>query len=100
MYAFIGYPSVKDYKWVTVNVIIIDYIDEIIAVFDNSKQIGYGIKTRDAPEDLYKVDEYCEKLSPGKANMFHNLVAKTLYTNKEESLDTCAAVSFPTTIVR
>ena len=32
--------------------------------------------------------------------MFHNLVAKTLYTTKREGSDTCAEVAFPTKRVR
>ena len=50
----------------TVKVSMIYYIDEIIAVFDKAEPRGCGIKTIYAPENLYKVDEYCEKLSPDK----------------------------------
>ena len=41
----------------TVMVIMINYIDEIIASFDKSDPRGYDINTGAAPEDLYKVDE-------------------------------------------
>ena len=63
-------------------VIMINYIDEIIAPFDKSEPRGYDINTGAAPEDLYKVDEDYQNLIPEKANMFHNLVAKNLYTTK------------------
>ena len=41
---------------VTVKVRMVDYIDEIIAVFDKADPRVCGINTRAAPEDLYKVD--------------------------------------------
>ena len=72
----------------TVKVSMIDYIDEIIAAFNKADPRGHGIKTSAAPEDLYKVDEDCENLIPDKANMFHNLVAKTLYTTNRARPDT------------
>ena len=82
---------------ITVKVNIIYYIDEIISAFDKAEPRGRGINTSDAPEDLYKVDEECDNLSPDKAKMFHNLVAKTLYTTKRASPDTCTEVDFLTT---
>ena len=75
------------------------YIDEIISTFNKAKPIGRGIKAKTAPEDLYKVDEYCEKLSPDEVKMFHNIVAKTLYTTKRASPDNCTEVAFLTTRV-
>ena len=47
-----------------------------------------GTKSSPAPENLFKVDEDCEKLSPDKAKGFHNMVAKTLYTTKRARPDT------------
>ena len=47
----------------TVKVRMIYYINEIIAAFDKAYPRGSGIKTSAKPEDLYKVDEECEKLS-------------------------------------
>ena len=76
----------------TVKVSMIDYINEIIAALDKLYPIGLWVKTRAAPEDLYKVDEDCDKLSPDKAKMFHNLVAKTHYNNNRTTPDTCTAV--------
>ena len=69
----------------TVKVSMIYCIGSIIAAFNKEKQIGSEIKTRVAPEDLYKVDEDCDNLNPDKDKMFHNLVSKTLYTTNRES---------------
>ena len=52
-----------------------------------------GTKSSAAPENLFKVDEDCENLSPDKAKVFHNLVAKTLYTTKRERPDTSSISS-------
>ena len=68
-------------------------------MFNKADPIGRGIKTSAAPKYIYKIDEDCEKLSPDKANMFRNLVAKTLYTTKQASPDTCTAVAFLATRV-
>ena len=38
-----------------------------------------GSESSSTPENLFQVDEECEKLSIAKAKGFHNLVAKTLY---------------------
>ena len=59
-----------------------------------------GTKSITAPENLFKVDEDCEKLSPDKAKGFHNMVAKTLYTTKRARPDTCTSVAFLTNRVR
>ena len=59
-----------------------------------------GTKSSAAPENLFKVDEDCENLSPDKAKGFHNLVAKTLYTTKRERPDTCTSITFVPTRVR
>ena len=47
-----------------------------------------GTKSSPAPENLFRVDEDCEKLSPDKAKGLHNMVAKTLYTTKRARPDT------------
>ena len=89
-----------DYTWgETVKVRMIDYIDEIIYAFDKEEQRGHTINTRASSYYIYKVDKYCEKLSPDKAKMFHNILAKTLYTTKWEIPDTCTEVDFLTTRV-
>ena len=71
-------------------------IDKSIAAFYKAEPRGRGIKTSVATEDLYKVDEECKKLSPDKAKMFHNLVAKTIYNTNREIPDTCTSVSLLT----
>ena len=78
----------------------IDYIDEIIVAFYKADPRGCGINTSAAPEDLYKVDEDCDNISPDKVHMFHNIVANTLYTTNQARPDTCTAVAFLTKIVR
>ena len=78
----------------------IDYVDEIIAEFDKLDPRGSGIKTRSIPEDIYNVEEECENLGPDKANMFHNIVSKNLYSTKWARPDTCTLVAFLTKIVR
>ena len=78
----------------------IDPTNEIISELDKGivkrEWDQYQRRTR----KIYKVDEDCEKLSPEKSKMFHNLVAKTLYNTKRESLDNCTAVQLLTKIVR
>ena len=70
----------------------INYIDVIMSAFDKEDTRGFGINNRASPEDLYKVDYDCEKLSPDKSKMFHNLLAKNLYTTKLARPDTCTAL--------
>jgi hypothetical protein len=53
-----------------------------------------------APDNLFTVNEDCEKISSDKAVQFHNLAAKTLYATKRARPDTCTAISFLTTRVR
>ena len=77
---------------VTFKFIMIDYINELIAAFDKKEPRGRGINTSPASEDLYKVDEDFEKLSPEKTKIFHYLVAKTLYNTKCASPYTCTVV--------
>ena len=73
-----------------------DYLDEILEAFDKAAPGAKGIKSSSMPENLYKIDEDCEKLPPEKAKQFHNLVAKTLYATKCARLDTCTPVAFLT----
>jgi hypothetical protein len=73
-----------------------DYIDEIINAFDKAEPKGGGTKSSAAPDNLFKVDEDCEKLPPEKAVEFHNLVAKTLYATKQARPDICTAIAFLT----
>jgi hypothetical protein len=61
-----------------VKITMIGYVDEILTAFDKADPKGRGTKTSAASENLFKIDEDCEKLQPSKAVEFHNLVAKTL----------------------
>jgi hypothetical protein len=79
-----------------VNISMFDYIDEIINAFDKAEPKGGGTKSSAAPDNLFKVDEDCEKLPPEKAVEFHNLVAKTLYATKQARPDICTAIAFLT----
>jgi hypothetical protein len=83
-----------------VNILMFDYVDEIINAFDNAEPKGGGTKSSAAPDNLFKVDEDRDKLPPEKAVEFHNLVAKTLYATKQARPDTCTATAFLTTRVR
>ena len=57
-----------------------EYIDEIMTAFDKMEPINSGTKYSAAQENLFKVDEDCEKIITEKDKGFHNLVTKTLYT--------------------
>jgi hypothetical protein len=83
-----------------VKITMIDYVDEILTAFDKADPEGSGTKTSAASENLFRIDEDCEKLQPNKAVAFHNLVAKTLYATKRARPDTCTAIAFLTTRVR
>ena len=77
-----------------------DYIEEILTAFDKAEPKCAGTKTSAAPDNLFKVNEDCEKLSTKRAVEFHNLVAKMLYATKRARPDTCTAIAFLTTRVR
>jgi hypothetical protein len=83
-----------------VNITMFDYIDDILAAFDKAEPKGGGTKSSAAPENLFKVDESCEKLNQDKAVEFQNLVVNTLYATKRARPDTCTAIAFLTTRVR
>jgi hypothetical protein len=83
-----------------VKITMLGYVDEILTAFDKADPKGRGTKTSAASENLFKIDEDCEKLPPNKAVEFHNLVAKTLYATKRARPDTCTAIAFLTTRVR
>jgi hypothetical protein len=84
-----------------VKIKMIDYVEEIPTAFDKADPKGGGTKTSAASENLFRIDEDCEKLQPNEAGVeFHNLVAKTLYATKRARLETCTAIAFLTTRVR
>jgi hypothetical protein len=53
-----------------------------------------------APDNLFTVNEDCEKLPEDMAADFHTIVAKTLYMTKRARLDTCLSIAFLSTRVR
>ena len=83
-----------------VKITMFDFIDEIIAAFEKAYPTMKGTKSTAAPEDLFKVDNDCEKLVDDKTIIFHNLMAKTLYSTKRARPDTSTSLSFLTTRVR
>ena len=56
----------------------LNYIEEIMTAFAKADPKVTGTKSSAAPENLFVVNEECEKLSTNKSVQFHNLVAKTL----------------------
>jgi hypothetical protein len=78
----------------------LDHIEDLIVAFEKAEPKGGGTKTSAAPENLFKIDEDCEKLAPKKKEVFHHLVAKTLYVTKRARPDTCTAVAYLKTRVR
>jgi hypothetical protein len=85
-----------------VKITMLDYIDEILAAHDatGTKGNGTGVKSSAAPDNLFTVDPKWEKLDAPTAQIFHHLVAKTLYVTKRARPDTSTAIAFLTTRVR
>ena len=77
-----------------------EYVNEIMAAFDKAEPKGGGTKSSAAPDNLFTVNEDCEKISQEKVVQSHNIVAKTLYATKRARLDTCTAIAFLMTRVR
>ncbi len=85
-----------------------DYLDGILPAFDAAvKKHGDGFipftKQRfktPAPDNLFVVNEDCDKLSEAVSADFYTIVAKTLYVTKRARPDTCLAIAFLTTRVR
>ncbi len=53
-----------------------------------------------APDNLFVVNEDCDKFLEAASADFHTIVAKTLYATKRARPDTCLAISFLTTRLR
>ena len=83
-----------------VSITMVPYIDEILAAYAEADPTSTGTKSSAAPDNLYKIDEDCVKLSPSKAKTFHNLVAKTLFATKRARPDTGTAIAYLSTRVR
>jgi hypothetical protein len=82
-----------------VKITMLNYIDEILAAFcaADTKGTGAEVKSSAAPDNLFTLDPKCEKLDANKAQIFHHLVAKTLYATKRARPDTSTAIAFLTT---
>jgi len=74
-----------------VKVTMIDYVDEIIEVWNRAcKELDNGFEfvanrkkiATAAPEDLFKEDEDALKLSPPEAKSFPSIIAMMLYVTK------------------
>ncbi len=77
-----------------------DYLDGILKEFDaamEKHEHGFLPVTRQhyetpAPDNLFIVNEDCEKLPDEMAADFHTIVAKTLYVTKRARPDTCLLI--------
>jgi hypothetical protein len=86
-----------------------DYLDRILEAFDLAvKEHSNGYltvekrrsKTSAAPDNLFVVNEDCEKVSDAAAVAFHTVMTKTLYVTKRARLDSSLTIAFLTTRVR
>jgi hypothetical protein len=85
------------------------YIEGTLQAFDeaiNNHGEGWVLvqsriaKRTAAPDNLFVVNEDCEKLGIEAAGCFHKVVAKMLYLSKQARPDTSLSVAFLTTRVR
>jgi hypothetical protein len=86
-----------------------DYIDKILQAYDlaiKNHDDKYQIvgkshsKTSAAPDNLFVVNEDCEKLSDEAAAAFHTIVARTLYVTKRARPEIYLGIAFLTIRVR
>jgi hypothetical protein len=85
-----------------------DYLDGILKAYDGAKNKhddGFLPITKQryempAPENLFTVDDDCQKLPEEMAADFHTIIAKTLYVTKRARPDICLSIAFLTTTVR
>ena len=85
IYKYLG--MTLDYKVSGIfRISLLEYIDEILNKFDKTDPSNSGTKSSASQENLFNVDEDCEKVIPDKAKEFNNLVAKKLYTTKRDIL--------------
>jgi hypothetical protein len=83
-----------------VKITMLDYVEEILTAFEEAEPKASGTKSSAAPENLFTVNEDCEKLPPDKSEKYHTIVAKILWATKRARPDTCTAIAFLTTRVR
>ena len=72
-----------------VQITMFDNVEDIITAFEKACPKLKGAKSTAAPDNLFKVNDDCEKLPEDRAVIFHNLTAKTLFTTKRARPDTC-----------
>ena len=77
-----------------------DYTKECIKIFNKVSPLELGTKSSAGASNLFEVDEDSENLSPRKAEAFHSLVAKILFSTKRARPETGLSISFLTTRVR
>ena len=90
-----------------------EYVKEIVAAWDKATpetdeqgfvkvpiKRGWKGRSSAAPDNLFKVDDDAEKLSPVQATAFHNIVAKALYLVKRARPDASLAIAFLSTRMR
>jgi hypothetical protein len=85
-----------------------DYFDGILKAYDatiDKHKDGFlsVMKQRyetPAPNNLFMVNEDCEKLPEDMAADFHTIIAKTLYVTKRARPNMCLSIAFQTTRVR
>jgi hypothetical protein len=85
-----------------------DYLDGIQEAFDaavEKRGNGFMPVTKQqfktpTPDNLFVVNEDCDKLSEAASADFHTTVAKTLYATKRARPDTCLVIAFLTNRVK
>ncbi len=85
-----------------------DYLNGILQAFDaavKKHSDGFTPVTRQcfkikAPNNLFVVNEDCEKLLEAVSADFHTTLSKTLYVTKRDRPDICLAIAFLTMRVR
>ena len=66
----------------------------------DSHQSQDNVIKQKAPNNLFVVNEDCEKLLEAVSADFHTILAKTLYATKRDRPDICLAIAFLTMRVR
>ena len=81
------------------NIIILEYIDEILYTFDKADLLSGFNNSSAVPDITFKVNKYYKNLNAKQSMEFHHLVAKILFATKKDRPNTCTIVSFLTTLV-
>ena len=74
-----------------------DYLEDIV---DEAPKDMDGSAVTPAANDLFQVDEECEKLDPETADLFHRTVARLLFAAKRSRPDLQTAIAFLCTRVK